>query len=207
VSGISGEDNVKLKAFYQKAATMNSVVSLGALAIVLAVAEAWPNLYDNEFKRWSLSRRSICKDSGGKCYSTSDCCKNYVCAAFDELGGPSRSMEPTNPGWCVHEKSLQPCVSNLDCEAESKCVNLGQHRYCVPSKSYAEDNGIGFYGGKDSGKGKGGLGFECEDSNQCRPYSNDGKKLCCQYVRRGRYGKKKMCDRVTGISTCISKRR
>lgn len=189
---------------------MNSVASLGVVvAVVLVVAEAWPSLYDNEFKRWSLSRRSYCKESGGKCYSTSDCCKSYVCAAFDEYGGPSRSMEPTMPGWCVHEKELQPCVSNLDCE-EGKCMSLGQHRYCVhrPQGYGGSDDDQGIEGINQGNSKKGGLGTSCEDNSGCHDYSSDGKsKLCCQSVRRGRYGKKKMCDRVTGISVCLSKRK
>jgi len=37
--------------------------------------------------------------------------------------------------------------------------------------------------------------------------TEDGEvKLCCQQVRRGRQGIKRLCDRVTSISECIAAR-
>jgi len=172
----------------------------GVLAVVV-MTEAWPNIYDNEFKRWSLSRRSYCKESYGKCFSTSDCCKGYVCAAVDEEG---KGLNPTTPGWCVHEKELDPCVNDMDC-AEGKCVTLGQHRYCVQSRPRAMalagdvENLLGGY------KAKGGLGADCDSDDDCNTYYKDGvTKLCCQKVRRGRSSPKKQCDRISAISRCIT---
>jgi hypothetical protein len=197
-----------------------------AAAFVLAAAavtNAWPNLYDNEFKRWSLSRRSVCKESGGKCYSTNDCCKNYVCAAFDENDSAvedelENNMSPVMPGWCVHEKELTPCVSNLDCDDVSKCVPLGSqpggHQYCVPPQdvygSAGEVNKVLASAleepSRDSGRSKGGLGAKCENTNQCNRYSSDGQKLCCQEVKMGRARPRKICDVIRGYSRCLKKK-
>ena len=35
---------------------------------------------------WCRVFQDKCQANGGKCYSTSDCCSSYVCAAFDDLG-------------------------------------------------------------------------------------------------------------------------
>jgi len=170
------------------------------LAVVVAAAEAWPNVYDNEFKRWSLSRRSSCKETGAKCYSTNECCKKYVCATMDDEG-----LNPTTPGWCVHEKELDPCLSSLDCDVSEKCVSLGSSRYCVKSRPKAlalGGNDVYRHGGSN-----GGLNSECRNDDDCNVYHTDGKKLCCQEVRMGRSGTKRRCDRVNPISKCISKRK
>ena len=47
-------------------------------------------------------------------------------------------------------------------------------------------------------------GSACASSAECRPtMSSTGETLCCQDVRRGRQGVRRICDRVTPISTCI----
>ena len=65
-------------------------------------------------------------------------------------------MNPTMPGWCVHEKELEPCVSNFDCE-EGKCVSLGQHRYCIPRQGFGSAASEGQSGKKPTAP-KAGLG-------------------------------------------------
>ena len=47
-------------------------------------------------------------------------------------------------------------------------------------------------------------GSLCDSSADCRPtMESSGDALCCQDVRRGRQGVRRICDRVTPISTCI----
>ena len=35
-------------------------------------------------------------------------------------------MSPTDPGWCVHEKELEPCMSKYDCGPQKQCMPLGK---------------------------------------------------------------------------------
>jgi len=47
-------------------------------------------------------------------------------------------------------------------------------------------------------------GSSCDSSADCRPtMESTGDALCCQDVRRGRQGVRRICDRVTPISACI----
>ncbi|KAK2186647.1 hypothetical protein NP493_194g08012 [Ridgeia piscesae] len=56
--------------------------------------------------------------------------------------------------------------------------------------------------------GKGGLGSACNNNSDCKMYTSDGEsRLCCQQVKRGRQGWRKMCDRVSEVSRCIVSRK
>jgi hypothetical protein len=49
-----------------------------------------------------------------------------------------------------------------------------------------------------------GLGAQCESSAECKPVTDVTQaQLCCQDVRRGRQGVRRICDRITTISVCI----
>jgi len=192
--------------------SMRSVISFGLLAAIVAYVDAWPNGYDDEFEAWRLARRSFCAGSGSKCYSTGQCCKGFVCAAFDEVfesKGNGKAENPEIPGFCVKEKDLQPCSSRSDCDGGGRCASLGRggEKYCVPKgeESEAEGDKRRFNYGKTN---KGGIGSRCETDNDCKTYNTAGtEKLCCQEVRKGRTGIVRMCDPITPISRCIRKRK
>jgi hypothetical protein len=143
-----------------------------------------------------------CVDAAGKCFSTGQCCRGLVCAAFDDYFG----QKPEVPGLCVKEKDLQVCATNSDCEGGSKCASLGRtgERYCLPrSEDGANKNGLLKQAIID--KVLGGLGSECRSDSDCKTTTEvDNHQLCCQDVRRGRQGIRRVCDRKTAISQCIS---
>lgn len=48
-------------------------------------------------------------------------------------------------------------------------------------------------------------GAECQTDADCLGMMEaKNEKLCCQDVRRGRQGIKRVCDRITSISVCIT---
>lgn len=188
---------------------MRNSTFLAVFATLLTTALAWSKYYDNSYDTWAPSRRSFCVGSGGKCFASGECCKGYVCAAFDDLFGRhlEKRIEPLNPevpGYCVLEKDLRPCESNSECDDESRCVALGRNkeRYCIDNRQ--EENEVAkarFSVGGGAPKAK--LGQPCKTDLDCEPYSLDGKsQLCCQEVRRFRQKAKKICDRVNPMSRC-----
>jgi len=49
-----------------------------------------------------------------------------------------------------------------------------------------------------------GLGSPCETNADCKMTTDATNiQLCCQDVRRGRQGVRRICDRVTAISICL----
>lgn len=177
---------------------------------------------DNEMFFETHSRRSYCVNAAGKCFSSGQCCRGLVCAAIDDYFG----QKPEVPGYCVKEKDLEVCATDDDCGQLGRCVALGRtgERYCLPRPSKAEGlGGVGLgrlagldaeraaaaaivAGTLDNLKGAiGGLGSSCQYNADCKPSMDiGGDKLCCQDVRRGRQGVRRICDRVTPISTCIA---
>jgi len=159
--------------------------------------------------KWKSSRRSYCVGSPGKCFSTGQCCEGLVCAAIDDYVG----QKPEVPGYCVIEKDLQTCTASSDCETGSRCVALGRtgERYCLPKskvknmieQQVAEPVDKSPFSLKQSDK-LSGLGSQCETNADCKSASDvTNIQLCCQDVRRGRQGVRRICDRVTGISICL----
>lgn len=142
-------------------------------------------------------RADTCVRASGKCFNTAHCCRGLICAIFDEDINEKSEV----PGNCVKSKDLQSCNSDRSgCPGGSDCVALGRagQYYCVQHHDEDEDNDEG-------SESRGGLGAECQSSKDCMSLTDDGSvKLCCQQVRRGRQGIKRICDRVTSISECIS---
>lgn len=200
---------------------MKSIITLGIVAAVLALVEAWPKLYnsDGETYGWRLSRRSYCGKQADKCYSTQQCCEHFVCAAFDDYFGAAKRrteenrLNPEIPGFCVREKDLVPCRSADSCDYGSECIRLGRsQRYCVPrpeaeavvAEKLMEDQKFDYA----NTEAKGTLGSSCQDGSDCQPFTEDGKeKLCCQNVKRGRMGIKRQCDILLRNALCITKRK
>lgn len=195
---------------------MMQCAALGAMLIIfMASVSGYQVRFDDRDynKRWHMSRRNYCVDSAGKCFSSGQCCDGLICAAFDDYYG----QKPEVPGYCVKEKDLEMCVSEGDCPMGSRCVELGRtgERYCLPrsgSHSYPpqpqllrtyipteseEKEDLGNSGSK-------GLGAECSTTSDCKSISEFSQtKLCCQDVRRGRQGVRRICDRITAISICL----
>lgn len=169
------------------------------------------------------SRRNYCVDAAGKCFSSGQCCRGLVCAAIDDYFG----QKPEVPGYCVKEKDLEVCVTNADCGPFGRrCVALGRtgERYCLPRPSRGSDqvvdemNDIAAAAAAVkpapaaaaaaallAGLPSGGLGSSCTTNGDClsKMIGDSGDRLCCQDVRRGRQGVRRICDRVTTISVCI----
>lgn len=154
------------------------------------------------------SRSSFCVGAARKCFSTGQCCAGLICAAFDDYFG----QKPEVPGYCVKEKDLQVCTVNSDCSDGSKCASLGRtgERYCLPRPDEddkqeqlelpQQDAPIS----KSSSSIKGGLGAACLNDADCMALTElNNEKLCCQDVRRGRQGIRRICDRITSISVCL----
>lgn len=159
-----------------------------------------------------------CAVIGGKCFNTGHCCSGLLCAVLDEEIGD----KPEVPGYCVKSKDLQTCniggsdsvVGAGGCPSGERCVALGRmgQRYCLPipreNGSISEFRSIKMtdrrrYHNQASSKGIGKLGSSCVSDADCAPRSEDGlNRMCCQMVNRGRQGSKRICDRVTQISTC-----
>lgn len=149
-----------------------------------------------------------CISSTRKCFTSAQCCRGLVCAAFDYYLGE----KPEMPGYCVREKELQPCDDNDDCPLSTRCVSLSQSSdsYCLPTSHYAtsyqparrpgsqSDNSVTLVGG--------GLGAACSTDADCAELTSDrSARLCCQDVRRGRQGIRRQCDRYNErLSVCIS---
>jgi len=187
------------------------------LTFVLAIGSSlgWntrhhAELADDDFK--VVHHRSYCVNAAGKCFSSGQCCKGLVCAAIDDYFG----QKPEVPGYCVKEKDLEVCANSADCGEGGRCVSLGRtgERYCLPRPTQRhgaavvadELNSLPALpaAGHTSGA-KGGLGAQCSYSADCKPHTENGvDKLCCQNVSRGRQGVRRICDRVTPISSCIS---
>jgi len=148
-------------------------------------------------------KRRPCVGSGGKCYSSEQCCRHFVCAAFDDLFG----LNPEVPGFCVREKDLHPCTTNMECAPDAKCLGLGRGgaKYCV----VVTDEGPAKPASPPSRKynsfpaAQGSRGDKCESSAECSPTSESGEALCCQKVRRYRQKAKVICDVQTPISDCL----
>jgi len=162
-----------------------------------------------------------CMNGGAKCFSSTQCCPGFVCAAFDDYFG----QNPEIPGFCVKEKDLRLCSNVRDCEGQgAKCLALGRtgQRYCVRSGIEEEVEAIqpddgGMMREREGRrrlpnnqqadnyiKGHGRLGSPCESSTECKPTTEDGlSELCCQDVSRARQGVKRMCSKVIAISRCI----
>lgn len=146
------------------------------------------------------SRRSYCVIAAGKCFSSGECCRGLVCAAIDDYFG----QKPEVPGYCVKEKDLEECSTHADCAGVSggRCVALGRtgERYCLPRSTDVVEQVPAVPGSTATGD----LGSVCDSSADCRSsMQSSGEPLCCQDVRRGRQGVRRICDRVTPISTCI----
>jgi len=184
---------------------MRAFLGITLWASVIAVSHAWAKYTSDDFN--SPSRRSYedeqCVGSGGKCYSSEQCCRHFVCAAFDDLFG----LNPEVPGFCVREKDLHPCTTNMECAPDAKCLGLGRGgaKYCVvvtdegpakpaspPSRKYSSFPAA-----------QGSRGDKCESSAECSPTSESGEALCCQKVRRYRQKAKVICDVQTPISDCL----
>lgn len=194
---------------------LNMLVAL-FIGSLVSLAAAWP--YDNEYTAWRLARRSYCVGGSGKCFSTTQCCKGFVCAAFDDyFDGRQEGENPEIPGVCVKEKDLSPCYSNGDCRPGSKCLSLGRggENYCVPRPEAEEtvaqaleekilSKGMGRSNFRKPG---GDIGADCNDDTDCKAISVTNEKLCCQRRSRGRQAAKQICDRVTPISKCIANRK
>lgn len=157
---------------------------------------------------------TYCVNAAGKCFSTGQCCPGLVCAAFDDYFG----QKPEVPGYCVKEKDLQVCAGSSDCAAGSKCASLGRtgERYCLPRPDNDDDadrqpqppplrpERPGRPAAAAISVIKGGLGSDCRADVDCQTEMKTADhRLCCQDVRRGRQGVKRICDRVTSISTCL----
>jgi len=195
---------------------MRSSTFLAVFATLLATAMAWSKYFDNSYDTWAPSRRSFeidsakCIGSGGKCFASGECCKGYVCAAFDDLFGRhlAKRIEPLNPevpGYCVLEKDLRPCEGNAECDSDARCVSLGRNKekYCIDSGDAQENEVIPPKGRFTGAASKAKLGQSCISDADCEPFSLDGKnQLCCQEVRRFRQKSKTICDRVTPMSRC-----
>lgn len=184
------------------------VAFVAFLASLMAAAHGWAR---DDFEM-SPSRRSWCVGSGNKCYATDQCCKGFVCAAFDDLFERKtvEGLNPEIPGYCVREKDLQPCVTSSECPDETKCLSLGRAntRYCVPRPETMNDQPDGKSNSVYSAKSKNGLGQPCASDSDCSTFTKNGKdRLCCQEVRRYRQKAKRMCDRITPISSCIPSRK
>lgn len=202
------------------------VAFVAFLASLMAAVHGWAKLDDYDHN-WSPSRRSWerlkewymrlhrnsvfnyypkCVGSGNKCYATDQCCKGFVCAAFDDLFG----LNPEIPGYCVREKDLQQCVTSAECSEDAKCLALGRAktRYCVPRPEIGGNDGVAGKSNSAFSKDKNGLGVVCDDDTDCASFTKDGKdRLCCQEVRRYRQKAKRICDRITPISVCIPSRK
>jgi len=150
----------------------------------------------------SKKRADTCVRASGKCFNTAHCCRGLICAIFDEDINEKSEI----PGNCVKSKDLQSCQSDrTGCPDGSDCVALGRagQYYCVQHHLDDDDNDV--VNDSNDSRGRGGLGASCESSKDCMSTTEDGSaKLCCQPVRRGRQGIKRLCDRVTSISECIS---
>lgn len=180
---------------------------VGAATLTLAASWQVSDISDRQLldKLRLQSRSTYCVGAAGKCFSTGQCCSGLVCAAFDDYFG----QKPEVPGYCVKEKDLQVCAANSDCVDGSKCASLGRtgERYCLPRPD--EDGGDRLpmrpIALAALNKIKGGLGAECQTDADCLGMMEaKNEKLCCQDVRRGRQGIKRVCDRVTSISVCIT---
>lgn len=150
-----------------------------------------------------ISRRNMCVVSGGKCFTTGHCCNGLVCAAIDDYSGE----KPEVPGYCVKEKDLKVCEVNNDCEVDGRCLPLGRlnERYCLPKSGLRFNDQAKLVSHSKVG---GGLGAPCDVDSDCRPFTTNGAdRLCCQEVRKGRQGVKRLCDRITAISACVSVRK
>ncbi|ELT93369.1 hypothetical protein CAPTEDRAFT_227570 [Capitella teleta] len=166
------------------------------------------NILEGKYGAWEK-----CIESGGKCYSTHECCGGFVCAVFNDYFADKEESDDENPevpGTCVKEKDLTECSSSLDCPMSYKCLTLSRSgdRYCIKRQRsmpvYPKSGSNRKY---DFSSAKGGLGSDCEDDDDCKQYVSDGSsKLCCQAVNRGRQGTRKMCDRIRPISHCIGKK-
>jgi len=180
---------------------MKALIQLISSAICISVVFGWgmPVVDDN-----SMGRKSMCLQAGESCFATKECCKHYVCAAFDELFG----TDPKKPGYCVREKDLKPCDSHTDCDYRSACRKLAHNHqmYCVNDPSDLDVDEIKNLPAAPKvmkQKSKGGLGKSCSTSEECQSHSKDGSRLCCQKVHRYRSGQRTLCDKVTLMSTCI----
>lgn len=192
--------------------------SAGLVIFILVVGSAlgspsrrYQQLLADEDEMKVVHHRSYCVRAAGKCFSSGQCCKDLVCAAIDDYFG----QKPEVPGYCVKEKDLEGCATSADCGEGGRCVSLGRtgERYCLPRSDEsvepeASNNGINELPALPaSGHMKGatgGLGATCTYSADCKTHVNDGgDKLCCQNVSRGRMGVRRICDRVTPISSCI----
>jgi len=163
---------------------------------ISAVSVAWAR-YSSDL--WPLTRRSFCGRQGESCYSTDQCCKPFVCAAFDEMG-----TNPEIPGLCMREKDLKPCTDDVDCKATERCSRLDgvTSLYCVPrpaGRIHGHSRTV-----VSASVGSGGLGSACVTTADCRPFTDNGEDaMCCQRVQLGRQGAKQICDRQTSHSACI----
>jgi len=186
---------------------MKAFINVFLWAAVIAVSHAWAKYMGDDYS--SPSRRSYedkpqCVGSGGKCYSSEQCCRHFVCAAFDDLFG----LNPEVPGFCVREKDLHPCLSNSDCASDAKCLGLGRGgaAYCVvvndegPAKPAAPPKSHKYNTFPAAQRM---LGDKCESSSECSPTTDDGDALCCQQVKRYRQKTRTICDRQTPISSCL----
>jgi hypothetical protein len=182
---------------------MKTLLSLGVLTTVLALAHGWSKYFDDSIDSWAPSRRSMdeCTKSGRKCFASTECCNGFVCAAFDDLFGKN----PEVPGYCVREKDLPMCENSNDCPVNHKCRTLARgaiDRYCIERPQEMEEPKVPKF---RYPKVKSGLGMKCQDDADCSAYTSNGEsQLCCQDVQRGRQGKRRQCDRVTPISKCVT---
>nr|AHB62385.1 prohormone-3 neuropeptide precursor [Platynereis dumerilii] len=176
---------------------MKSSTFLAVFATLLATALGWSKYYEDSFDELP-ARRSYCVNSGGKCFTSSECCKGYVCAAFDDLFG-RHVAKRIEPGYCILEKSLKPCAKDVDCAEDARCVSLGRkdERYCIQRADSPNDVIYRTAGPKAK------LGQECTTNADCEKYGKDGNELCCQKIRRFRQKAKTICDRVNHMSACI----
>jgi hypothetical protein len=124
------------------------------------------------------------------------------------------------PGRCVRNKDLKSCTTSADCGSAPPevCAVLkdsdGQ-RYCLPDEAGLGTNQhVTSLSGAGPRKhhqaysrqltGLNALGSICETDADCQPFSSEDPdaRLCCQQIRRGRQGVRRICDRITAISVC-----
>jgi len=196
---------------------MNYFLVLGCCVFssLTAVTHGWGHVNQYGLSQ-GLSRRDACVKSGGQCFASEQCCRHFVCAAFDDLFGEN----PEVPGFCVREKDLHPCLRRRDCAPGSHCLLLGRgdiQKYCVilpqdeggvatPQKPLGTSPlaATPLSSTIDDAAEHGRLGDKCRTSADCAPTTLDGSsQLCCQLVKRYRQKPHQICDRVSPLTACI----